>query len=118
MPTVASGYRSATPTGIASQRLIIEMQDKIYQYDPNKTPMLTFLSMSSGSRAAAAVFNHLEDEPLPSWDTLAANLSNATTTSVSVTTPTLYRVGDLLLIPTSLINSHPEVVRVTAAPGT
>lgn len=118
MPTVASGYRSATPTGIASQRLIIEMQDQIYQYDPNKTPMLTILSQSAGSKAAAAVFNHLEDEPLPSWDTLAGNLSSGATTSILVTTPTLYRVGDLLLIPTSLAGGKPEVVLVTVAAGT
>jgi len=118
MPTVASNYRSATPTGIAPQRLIIEMQDQIYQYDPAKTPMLCFLAESSGSKASAPVFNHLEDEPLPSWDTLAANVSNGSTATISVTTPTLYRVGDLLLLPTSTAGGKPEVVLVTIAPGT
>lgn len=116
MPTVATGYRS-TGTGIASQRLIVEMQDKIYQYDPNKTPLLTILSQSAGSRAANPVFNHLEDEPLPAWDTLAENL-DGTETAVDVTTYALYRVGDLLLIPKSLAGGKPEVLLVTALPGT
>ncbi len=117
MPTVASGYRTATPTGISSDRLVIEMQDQIYQYDPNKTPFLTVLSESSGSKAGAATFNHLEDEPLPSWDTLGATLSSGSATSINVTTYGLYRVGDLLLIPKSLANSKPEVLLVTALPG-
>ena len=113
MPTVATGLRSATPTGIASQRLIIEMQDQIYQYDPNKTPMLTFLSMSSGSKASAPVFNHLEDEPLPNWGTLNANLSSGAATSIGVTDTSFIRSGDLILIPTSLAGGKPEVVLVT-----
>lgn len=113
-PTVASGYRSATPTGIASQRLIIEMQDQIYQYDPNKTPFLTILSQSSGSRAAAPVYNHLEDEPLPSWTTLGANLSSGSATTITVTSGAgvYFRSGDLILIPKSLANSKPEVALV------
>lgn len=115
MPTVATGYRS-TGTGIASQRLIIEMQDKIYQYDPMKTPLLTILSQSAGSRAANPVFNHLEDEPLPAWDTLAENL-DGTETAIDVTTYALYRVGDLLLVPKSLAGGKPEVILVTALPG-
>lgn len=113
MPTVASGYRSATPTGIASQRLVIEMQDQIYQYDPNKTPFLTVLSETSGSKAGAAVFNHLEDEPLPAWDTLAENM-DTTETGMDVATGGLFRAGDLVLIPTSSINSHPEIVLVSS----
>ena len=117
MPTVATGYRSATPTGIASQRLVIEMQDQIYQYDPNKTPMLCILSESAGSKASAAVYNHLEDEPLPSWDTLGANLSSGSATSMTVTTGGLYRQGDLILVPKSLAGGKPEVILVNAAPS-
>lgn len=117
MPTVASGYRSATPTGIASQRLVIEMQDQIFQYDPNKTPLLSVMAESSGSKASSPVYNHLEDEPLPSWDTLGANLSSGSATALNVATYGLYRVGDLLLIPTSLAGGKPEVLLVTALPG-
>ena len=113
MPTVYQGTRT-TGTGIAAQRLVIEMQDEIYQYDPNKTPTLAILSQSSGSKSGAAVFNHLEDEPRPVWDTLGANLSNASTTSITVTTGTLFRAGDLVLIPTSLAGGKPEVVYVSS----
>jgi hypothetical protein len=91
------------------------MQDQIYQYDPNKTPFLTILSQSSGSRAAAAVFNHLEDEPLPSWTTLGSNLSSGSGTFVVATGAGVYfRAGDLVLIPKSLAGGKPEVVLVTS----
>lgn len=118
MPTVVSGYRSATPTGIASQRLVIEMQDKIYQYDPSKTPMLHFLSMSAeGSKASAAVYNHLEDEPLPSWGTLGANLSSGATISITVADSTFIRPGDLIVIPTSIVAGKPEVLYANGTPA-
>jgi len=116
MPTVATGYRT-TGTGISSSRLIIEMQDQIYQYDPNKTPLLTFLSMSSGSRAAAAEFNHLEDEPLPSWGTINMTLNNGATTSLTFTDTTFLRVGDLVLVPKSLAGGKPEVMLILTVPS-
>src|SRR4051812_19723131 len=114
MPTVVSGMRSATPTGIVSDRLIIEMQDKIYMYDKNKTPLLTVMSETSGSRAAATTFNHLEDEPLPSWDTLNQATLNGTDTTFTVSHGTYFRAGDLILIPKSLANSISEVLLVTS----
>ncbi len=115
MPTVVSGMRSATPTGIVSDRLIIEMQNEIYQYDPNATPLLTILSQTAaGSKASATTYNHLEDEPLPSWDTLGADLSSGSSTTQLVAHGSYFRSGDLVLIPKSLANSIAEVALVTS----
>jgi hypothetical protein len=106
---------TTTTGGILADRQIIEMQNEIYQYDPNATPLLSILSQTaSGSKASAVTYNHLEDEPLPSWDTLGSDLSSNSTTTVAVAHGTYFRAGDLVLIPKSLANSISEVVLVSS----
>jgi len=95
------------------------MQSEIYQYDPDKTPLLTFVtSRAATERTGNPQFFHLEDEPLPAWDTLSQAISSTTITTGASTgfLPTnigYFRVGDLVLIPTSSLSGG-EVVRVTA----
>lgn len=113
-PTVVSGIRS-TGVGIDVDRRVVEMADTIFQYDPNKTPFLTLLSGRLQKQVTGnPVFNHLEDEPLPSSDTLNANLSNGSTTSVTVSNGAYFRGGDICLLPTSVIAGVGEIIKVTS----
>jgi len=117
-PTVATGIRSSA-VGIVADRRVVEMRDKIFAYDPDKTPFLTPLSMRAPSVLTRSPnFKHLEDQPLPWWDTLSQILSSATQTTGAATgfLPTnisFFRPGDIVLIPSSS-QTGGEYLKVTA----
>lgn len=116
-PTVVSGVRSTT-VGLQSARRIVDMQQEIFQYDPDVTPMLTLVtSRAATERTGNPQFLHLEDEPLPAWDTLAQTLSSTTQTNggaggILPSNTGYWRVGDIGIIPTSTLSGG-EVFRVT-----
>ena len=122
MPTVATGVRSTT-VGLQSARRIVDMQSEIFQYDPDKTPMLTFVSERAATeRTGNPQFYHLEDEPLPAWDTLSQAITSTTQTNGGSggflpTNTSYFRVGDLVMIPTSSLTGG-EIVRVTGVGAT
>jgi hypothetical protein len=95
------------------------MRDRIYRYDPNKTPFLTPLSLRAPAvRTGSPEFKHLEDQPLPWWDTLAQALSSTTQTNGGATgflptNITYFRPGDIVLIPSSSLTGG-EYLKVTA----
>jgi len=123
-PTVVTGAR-ATTVGLQQERRIVEMADEIFGYDDVAAgaPTLTILEKRSATqRAGNPVFKHLEDEPLPRWDTLAQTLSSATQTNGGAggflpTNVTYFRPGDLVLIPTSSQSGGEYLKVVTAAAG-
>lgn len=121
-PTVVTGIRSSA-VGIQADRRVVEMRDKIYQYDPDASPFLTILSKRAPAvKAGSPNFKHLEDQPLPWWDTLAQILSSATATTGAATgflpTNTSYfRPGDIVLIPSSSYSGGEYLKVLTVAAG-
>ena len=97
-PTVVTGVRSSN-VGINQDRRVVDMRDKIFEYDPDASPFLTILSKRPGStKASNSVFKHLEDQPLPWWD-LVNGAQTATDTSVEVDNGAYFRGGHLVLNP-------------------
>jgi hypothetical protein len=101
-PTVTTGVR-ITGANIQQARRVVEMLDKIYDYDPNSTPFLTILSKRApGMVAGNPKYQHLEDQPLPVWSTLNGSITNvATTINVAAGTGVYFRTGDLFVLPSS-----------------
>lgn len=112
-PTVATGIRS-TLVGVQSARRVIDMRDRIYDYDPDASPFLTILTKRAARVAASSPeFNHLEDQPLPWWDTLGAAIASTSATTITVTNGSYFRAGDLVLVPTSTLTGG-EYMLVTS----
>lgn len=110
-PTIATGIRSSA-VGVAADRRIVEMRDRIYQYDPDASPFLTILSRRAPAvRSSSPNFKHLEDQPLPWWDTLNGAL--ITTGTITVTNGAYWRPGDIGLIPSSSLTGG-EYFKVTS----
>lgn len=101
-PTVVSGIRSSE-VGILQARRVVDMRDHIYDFDPSATPFLTTLSRRLSSvQAQNPVYNHIEDQPLPWWDTMGTTFSPATTgTTATVANGAYFRGGDLVVAPAS-----------------
>ncbi len=97
-PTVVTGVRSST-VGINQDRRVVDMRNKIFEYDPDASPFLTIVSRRPGSvKASNSVFKHLEDQPLP-WHDLQNGGATATATTVNVDTGAYFRGGHLVLNP-------------------
>ena len=94
------------------------MLDKIYDYDPNATPFLTILSKRApGMVAGNPKYQHLEDQPLPSWSATVGS-HNATVTTVTTTTnqAIYFRPGDLVVVPSAAGFTFPgEVMKVVTS---
>ncbi len=96
MPTVITGNRATAATNaILSNARVIDMSDTIHLLDPNEAP-LTAVSMKL--RTISTInpkFEWMEDDYLPSSDTVSATASTASTT-VTMTNIANIRVGDVL----------------------
>ena len=111
MPTILTGQvNTKGDVPVNSDRLVVDMLSKIYTLDPQSTPMLTVLTQRGRTMPAkATTVQHLEDEPVPEWDTENGGGINSSATSLTVSNGSYHRAGDILYNPTS-----GEGVRVTA----
>lgn len=112
MPTVRNGQMATKgPTApILADRAVVDMLERIYTYDPQSTPMLTVLTNRHKVKpASATTVEHLEDEPVPEWDTENGGGVAMGGTTLTVSNGTYHRVGDLIFNPAT-----GEIVRVTA----
>lgn len=116
-PTVVTGQRG-TGVGISSARLVVEMWDRIFDYDPDQSPTLVILQRRGQKRKTGApTFNHLEDQPLPWWDTIGTAPSPATTGTTFIATNGVYFTpGDVIVVPTST-GVVGEIAKVTGVSG-
>src|SRR4051812_2601454 len=115
-PTVVTGIRSSA-VGVLAARRIVEMRDRIFDYDPDTSPFLTILSKrATAVKAASPEYNHLEDQPLPWWDVLGVAITVTTATTITVTNGAYFRPGDLILVPSSTLTGG-EYMKVTAVAG-
>lgn len=85
------------------------MMDRVFQYDPPGSPLMTIVTKRSQSSAAKnTTVKHLEDDIVTEWDVTTQSRSAGDTT-VTVGYPQIYRPGDIVKVPTT-----GETVRVTA----
>jgi hypothetical protein len=111
-PTVVTGDRSTT-VALQQERRVVDMRDRIYDYDPDASPFLTVLSRRLPAvRAINPVYKHLEDQPLPWWDAIGTTFANATATQVTMTNGLFFRIGDVLLIKTTSLGQGYELLKV------
>jgi hypothetical protein len=115
-PTVYAGVR-ATNAGIVADRRVIQIEDRIYDYDPDASPFLTILSKRARAvPTGGPEFKHMEDQPLPWWDTLGVAITVTTATSITVANGAYFRAGDIILLPASTLTGG-EYMKVTVVTG-
>lgn len=115
-PSISTGLRSGS-NGIPSDRKVIDMRDRIFDYDAGATPTLTILTRRGRSLLARApVYNHLEDQPMPWWDVIATAPGTTTATTMTVTNGAYFRAGDVIQVPSSTTVVG-EVMKVTGVAG-
>lgn len=113
-PTVNTGDRS-TAVNIDQNRRVIDMRDEIYDYDPDASPFLTVLSRRLPSVVAEnPEYKHLEDQPLPWWDTVGTTFANATATAITVSNGSFFRAGDVILFKTTSLAQGYELCKVVS----
>lgn len=99
-PTVRSGQLATKGTNaVLADRLVVNMQNKIYTYDAGSVPALRALSLrASMVDIDSTEANWLEDEPVPEWDTTTAS-DDDTDTTIPVSNGTYHKAGDVIKIP-------------------
>src|SRR6516165_9587864 len=93
MPVTLISGDLATDIINQSQR-VVDMQDRISELEPNNAPFVTLLRKIGKYQAKSPKVEWLEDESQPRFDTLSAPLNTTGGTTVSVTNPAYFRVGD------------------------
>ncbi len=107
-PTIRTGQLATGGTNaVLPNQLVIDMDERVYEYDPPGSPGMAIISKRGNVKAAEATkVEWMEDQPVPYWDTNAATFTNVAT-QIQVTNPTYWSVGNLLKVV-----STDEVVRV------
>lgn len=99
MPTVITG--SAATAGsyaINQDQRVVDMMERVFQYDPPESPMLTVVTKRMQVRRARATeVKHLEDDVIPEFDQANGSI-NSSATALVVDNPTYHRVGDILKV--------------------
>jgi len=105
---VISGVRG---TGVVTteQRIIRDVSPVIAQLQPDAAPLTTLLMRLKSKVASAPKFEWYEDDLLPRFDTLTADLT-ADATTMTVSNYQYFRKGDIVRI------NKNELVRVLATP--
>ncbi len=108
--SVVTGARSSQ-TLLTETRRVRDVEDMLQQLEPNDGPLTTILSRLQTDTATDPKVEWFEDQLLPDFDVLAADIT-AVATTMTVTNYQYFRKGDLVKINDS------EVVRVSATPST
>ena len=97
--TSISGVR--TTNNILSNRRVIDMSRQIALLDPNDSPFVSFLKLAKKDSRVVynPKFEWLEDDLIAGQSQLAAAISSASTTSLSVDDGSIFRAGDVIHIP-------------------
>lgn len=99
MPTIRTGSQATAGAYAVNQdQRVVEMMERVFQYDPPDSPMLTVVTKRAQvMRARSTKPNHLEDDVLPEWDTVTTG-GNSAATTITVANPTYHREGDILKV--------------------
>ena len=100
-PTMVSGQvRTKGTQGVASDRLVVDMQKKLYMYDSGANPALRALTMRSAMVPVKSTEpKWLQNEPVPEWDVTTAQSLAADTTLDA--TGAYHKAGDIIHVPTT-----------------
>jgi hypothetical protein len=98
-PTIRTGALGSAGTfALNPDQLVVEMDDDVFQYDPPNSPMLTIATSRLTTKMAHnPKVQHLEDDVVTEWDTLAASATSGATT-ITVAFPQIHRPGDILRV--------------------
>lgn len=96
---------------INQDRRVVDMAENIALLDPNESPFVTILKMAKKNtrKVYNPKFDWLEDDLLGYYTYVATAVSSAAATSLAVDDGSIFRVGDILFVP-----SVGEYMRVTA----
>ncbi len=99
MPTVRTGSQAtAGAYAINQDQRAVEFMERVFQYDPPDSPMLTITTKRAQTmRARTTEPKHLEDDVLPEWDQANGTIASGVTALV-VDNPTYHREGDILKV--------------------
>lgn len=108
-PTIRTGKVGTVGTqGLNQDQRKVDMLDRVFQYDPAGSPILNIVTKRSQSKPAKSTeVKHLEDDIVTEWDTTTQSRVAGDGT-VTVAYPQIYRVGDIVKVPTT-----GETMRVT-----
>lgn len=103
-----------TTENVLAARKVVDMAEQIALLDPNDAPFVTLLKQMKGGKREVfnPRFDWLEDDLLASTSTVSTAISSASTTSLVVADGTIFRVNDVINIP-----SVGENMLVTAVSG-
>lgn len=98
-PTIRTGALSIGAAGALNpDHQIIDMLDDIFEYDSASSPLLTVVTKpmrGQVKRARNPTVKHMEDQPVPEWDTITQSRVAGDTT-VTVTNVAYFQVGQIL----------------------
>ena len=99
---------------VLAARKVVDMAQQIALLDPNDAPFVTLLKQMKGGKREVfnPRFDWLEDDLLASTSSVATAISSAATATLTVADGTIFRVNDVLNIP-----SVGENMLVTAVSG-
>lgn len=107
-----------TAQGYNEDRIIRDVYPDISLLDPDKAPLITLWSKMKGSKPCSSPkLEWFEDDYVARWAVNGtATVANVTTsTVVTVTDGTLFRPGDLFVVPKAIDSSTaPELIRVVS----
>lgn len=115
-----TGTRS-TKQIISEARNVREVAPKIYYLEPDIAPLITLLSKMNKKRPTPVTkFSHFEGTYTARWASVSATTASTTSeTTIWVQDYTLFVPGDMLILPRLVSDgTTPELIRVTANPGT
>ena len=97
--TVRTGSQAtAGAYAINPDQLVIDMMERVFQYDPPDSPMLTIVTKRAQvMRARQTTVKHLEDDVLPDWDQCTTGIGSGITLMV-VNNVNYHREGDILKV--------------------
>lgn len=97
--TVRTGNQATAGSyAINQDQRVVEMMERVFQYDPPDSPMMTVVTKRMQVQRARSVKpSHLEDDVLPEWDTVTTG-GNSGVVVITVANPTYHRIGDILKV--------------------
>lgn len=109
------GMRS-TAQVITESRGVRDVADKIWFLEPDKAPLITFLTALKKSKPTYQTkFEWHDDDYNARWAQVDSTTVTTTGTSIGVTDGTLFAPGDLWAVPNAVDSSTaPEIIRVVS----
>lgn len=98
-PTIRTGALGTQGTmGINQDQRVVDMMDRVFQYDPPGSPMMNIVTKKAQvKKASSTEVKHLEDDIITEWD-VTTQSRVAGDGTVTVGYPDIYRVGSIVKV--------------------